>query len=82
MTITFSSGPIVVSKQGGDLPPSKTLLEIQRLLLDLVSVIAPDSVQEEIILPSPETTEERLVNAKYLLSVAPTSSSPLKTLKR
>jgi plastin-1 len=39
-------------------------------LLDLVSVIAPESIQTEMIIASPDTPEDRLLNAKYLLSIA------------
>lgn len=39
-------------------------------LLDLVTVIAPESIQPETIIAAPETREERILNANYLLSIA------------
>lgn len=39
-------------------------------LFDLVSSIAPEAIQADLIILNPETREERLMNAKYLLSVA------------
>lgn len=39
-------------------------------LFDLISSIAPEAIQSELILTNPETREERLMNAKYLISIA------------